>query len=402
MSIPEALKKTRLWRFARVVYGSMFNYYLLKKPVPVNCPEKETVFVLVYSLYGGGAERIACILASALSENYHVVLGYLQEKEKSYPVSESVELIHVPRFGGEAKKRDRLRAEYVRRLKASRNTVASVSLMFTMNRINVLSRGTEKVICSERNSPAKREPERMPMIREIYAQADHVVFQSALVRDLFDEKVRAHSTILPNPVAVSCRRGTSTKHRIVNIGRLTPQKNQAMLIRTFARFSERHPEYTLSFYGEGELLPDLKKLVRKLKIQERVLFHGNTEQIHEAVSDAEMFVLSSNFEGMSNALLECMMMGMPCISTACEGSVDVIRDGENGLLTEVGNEEQLLQAMLRLAEEEDFREGLGKAAAETAERFRREDVVQQWIQLVQTLTGGQKRPSEGGYEKEYF
>ena len=105
--------------------------------------------------------------------------------------------------------------------------------------------------------------------------------------------------------------------------------------------------------------------------------------MHEAVADAEMFVLSSNYEGLCNALLECMMMGMACISTACEGSVDVIRDGENGLLTEVGNEEQLLQAMLRLAENAELREQIGKAAGKTAERFRRDVVVRQWMELVE-------------------
>lgn len=221
----------------------------------------------------------------------------------------------------------------------------------------------------------------------------HVVFQSAFVRDLFDENVRAHSTILPNPVSVSCRRSALVRHRIVNIGRLNSQKNQNMLIRAFARFSEVHGAYTLSFYGDGELLPDLEIMVRELGLQDKVLFHGNVEKVHEAIADAEMFVLSSDFEGLSNALLECMMMGMPCISTACEGSVDVIRDGENGLLTEVGNEEQLLQAMLRLAEDEDLRERLGRAAAETAEHFRKEVVVQQWMDLVEELINGNRIPS---------
>ena len=383
MSIKDTLKNTRFWGIARILYGNLFNYYLLHRPVPVICPEKETVFVLVSSLYGGGAERIACNLASGLTENYHVVLVFFNDKGKTYPIDEAVEIIRIPRFGGKAEKRDRLRAEYVGRLKRARNTIASFSFMYTMNRINVLSKNDEKVICSERNNPAKREPEHMPAIREMYKQADFVVFQSSLVRDLFSDEIRAHSTILPNPVEVSCHQSAHTKHRIVNIGRLNPQKNQSMLIRAFARFSRQYADYTLSFYGAGELLPDLKKQAETLGLRDKVHFYGNVEHVHEAVADAEMFVLSSNYEGLCNALLECMMMGMACISTACEGSVDVIRDGENGLLTEVGNEEQLLQAMLRLAENAELREQFGKAAGKTAERFRRDVVVRQWMELVE-------------------
>ena len=107
------------------------------------------------------------------------------------------------------------------------------------------------------------------------------------------------------------------------------------------------------------------------------------DKIHEAVADAEMFVLSSDYEGLSNALLECMMMGMPCISTACEGSMDVIRSGENGILTEIGDQEQMASAMARLADDPELRERLGKAAAVTAERFRKEEVVRKWIEVIE-------------------
>ena len=370
------------------------NYRSLNSNIPEVHRKESTVLVMVYSLYGGGAERVASILASGLAERYPVIVACCEKKEREYPLKKGVETVYCPMFYGSIKAKHRFYAKFIRRIKKQSNTAVAISFMFTMNRINILSKGREKIICCERNSPLKREPEHMPIIRKMYAQADYVVFQSILVRDLFDEKVRAHSTILPNPVSVSCRCSAHARHRIVNIGRLNPQKNQSMLIRVFARFAELYPEYTLSFYGDGELQPDLEKIARELGLQDKVLFHGNSEHVHEEVADAEMFVLSSNYEGLSNALLECMMMGMPCISTACEGSVDVIRDGENGLLTEVGNEEQLLRAMLRLAEDADLRERLGRAAAETAQRFRKEVVLQQWLSLVEGLMNGGKSLQE--------
>ena len=99
-----------------------------------------------------------------------------------------------------------------------------------------------------------------------------------------------------------------------------------------------------------------------------------------------MFVLSSRYGGLSNALLECLSMGIACISTRCEGSTDVIRDGENGLLIDIGSEEQMTAAMTYLAEDAKIREGLGSQARKTSERFEAEIVIGQWEELIEELT----------------
>ena len=174
----------------------------------------------------------------------------------------------------------------------------------------------------------------------------------------------------------------------MTVGRLHPQKNQAMLIRAFAEFLKDHPGYTLSLYGEGELEAELKELAAGLGVEKSVIFHGNIENIHPEIADAEMFILPSDYEGLSNALLEAMMMGIPCISTACEGSTDVIRTGENGLLVPVGDETALLDAMCRLADDKALRERIGKEGRKTGEGFRKEAVVEKWIEVIEKVTAG--------------
>ena len=350
-------------------------------------PDRPGVLIMCSSLYGGGAERVACHLACGLVKRHRVFMVYIQDKGETYPLDPDIQILAMPKFRGTWQEVMDGRIEYVRQVKKLLKIRAAVSFMFTMNKVNVRSGGDLKVICSERNNPAKRDPEHLKEIEGLYEKADHVVFQSRAVRDLFSQKVRDHAGIIVNPVAVSCGR-TESRHRIVNVGRLVPQKDQAMLIRAFAAFRRDHDGYTLSFYGIGELAEELQDLADRLGLGDAVQFHGQVRNVHAAVADAEMFVLSSVYEGLSNALLECMMMGLPCISTRCEGSVDVIRSGENGILVDIGSEEQMTEAMTRLAEDAALRERLGAQARETSAQFRTERVLEQWEQLISGGPGG--------------
>lgn len=346
------------------------------------------VMVMCSSFYGGGAERVACRLATGLAQRFQVYFLYIQDKGQSYNLDPRVKTLLMPFFYGSWDVINACRADFCRRLKEVLDIQTAVSFMYTMNRVNAESLGGKtKVVCSERNNPMRRYLERMPEIDKLYAASDHVVFQSETVRDMFSEAVRAHASIIMNPVEVGCER-VESRPRIVNVGRLVPQKNQAMLIRAFAAFHQSHPDHTLSFYGSGELIDELQALAGSLGVGEAVQFHGQVYDVHTAIADAEMFVLSSDFEGLSNALLECMMMGLPCISTRCEGSVNVIRSGENGILTDIGDEEQLVEAMTRLADDAELRRRLGDEARNSCESFRTEPVIEQWVRLIEELSAG--------------
>ncbi|MBR2596235.1 MAG: glycosyltransferase [Solobacterium sp.] len=355
-------------------------------PQRISDGDQPGLLIMCSSLYGGGAERVACRLACGLADSYRVSMLYVQDKGQTYSLDPGIQLFEMPRFEGPFETVMECRAAWVRLLKEKLGVSASISFMFTMNKLNVMSAGKEKVICSERNNPAKRDPEHLQEIEKIYEAADHVVFQTETVRSLFSEKVREHSSIILNPVSVSCqRRGGS--HRIVNIGRLMPQKNQAMLIRAFALFHKTHNDYTLSIYGEGELKSELTALIESLGLSGAVRLHGQVREIHEAVADAEMFVLSSDYEGLSNALLEGMMMGFPCISTRCEGAADVISSGTNGILVDIGNKDQLAEAMAMLADHAAYREKMAAAAVAASRQFHEPQIIEIWKQLIRQISG---------------
>lgn len=119
-------------------------------------------------------------------------------------------------------------------------------------------------------------------------------------------------------------------------------------------------------YGEGELEEDLSALAGELGLADRVHFEGFREDVYEEMRDAEQFVMSSDFEGLSNALMEAMQMGLACISTDCTGSDELIEDGRDGLIVPVGDAEAMARAMCQLAEDPDLRRQIGRAAASTA------------------------------------
>ena len=343
-------------------------------------PEGKRVLILIDSIGRAGAQRVASYLASGLADKCSVVLMTYRENEKTYRTDPRVHLMCMPKFNYGRK--EKLYARYLRNVKKIYQIDVSLSMLYIMNCLNVCTKGEERVIVSERNNPMIAYPDRYQKCREIYDQADHVIFQTEEVRSMFSETTRAHSSVLPNPVSVTCYAGDTRKQRIVNAARLHKNKNQELLIRAFAAFLPGHSGYTLSFYGDGPEESALRKLAQELGVGDRVIFHGNVPDIHEQIADAGIFVLSSNVEGMSNALLEAMMMGLPCISTNCTGSKEVIHDGDNGLLVEMGNVQALTDAMAYMADHPEEADRMRRKAMQTAEAFRKEKVTLEWERLV--------------------
>lgn len=369
-------------RFIRKRWNRFKFYYIDAKGIRSQSDGKRTLFIMINSLGGGGAQRVACVLASELVRKYHVVMLIFNKHEHPYPLDEHVKVLRIPWRGMTQKGLLKCLDVLKKRMRA----VATISFMFDCNEKNLQTRSFGKVICTERNNPKKKDPVSFPETENQYRAADHVVFQSEAVRNLYDETVKAHSSILPNPVSVTCYASDKKQHKVVAVGRLHPQKNQKMLIRAFAAFAEDHPGYSLDIYGDGEMEGELRQLSADLGIGNKVVFHGTVTDVCSEIADAEMFVLSSDYEGLSNALLEAMMMGIPCISTACEGSVDVIRSGENGILTPVGDETALTGAMRELADNKPLRESIAKAGSEIHKTFDKAIVAEQWVEVIEKVT----------------
>ena len=242
-----------------------------------------------------------------------------------------------------------------------------------------------KKVVSVRNDPNREYGKggiKKWFARQLFRFADGVVFQTEDAGNYFPDTVRRRSSIILNPVKdgfYQIKRKASTG-KIITFGRLEKQKNHRMLIQVFARLTEEFPEIRLFIYGEGSLRPELEKLIHRLELDGRAFLPGDTDHVERHLSDSEIFVLSSDFEGMPNALMEAMAAGLPCVSTDCPcgGARMLIRDRENGMLVPTGDENAMEKAIRTLLLDKKFAEKAGKAANASAKAFKAEKIFEQW------------------------
>lgn len=356
--------------------------------------ESKKILIVTNTLGHGGAQRVAVRLANALSVRHEVYLAFFS-KEINYTVSDKVRTLDI----GEAMgihnviwpfrllvyQFFRLRGFlFFSRFRLREKPDATLSFLHRPDMLNILAPSPGIRVLSERNNPKMKDKVYFINSRVMFSLADRVVFQSETVRNMFPKAIRRKGTVIPNPVEVSCLATEPVGHKIVAVGRLHSQKNFPLLIRAFAMFSKDHPEHSLHIYGEGDDFHKLRMLVKELSLQEKVLFDGFQDDVHRAIRDAEMFVMSSDYEGMPNALLEALMMGLPCISTLFEGAGEFFsgKGSEACLLTPLGDEKALSAAMAALADDPLRRRDLARKGAEYAQKYSIDEVIPLWESIL--------------------
>ncbi len=244
-----------------------------------------------------------------------------------------------------------------------------------------------KVLLSERGDPRKKIKNHKLLdgiLEHATNNADMYVFQTEGARGYYPKKVQKRSVIIPNPVLdrniPSSFKG-GRKKIIVNVARLEIfQKRQDVLIEAFARISLKFPDYKLALYGDGPDEMQLKRMADEQDLTGRVLFMGVSRDIYDNVKDAALFVLSSDYEGIPNALMEAMSVGLPCISTDCSpgGARVLINSGQNGLLVPPGDPDRLAQAMAYMLTHAKEAEGMGDQALRIINEFSKEEIFGRW------------------------
>lgn len=359
----------------------------MNNKIRTKADSKKITFILG-SMGKGGAERVISILANAYAEKgWHVNIIMLLEDRCDYTLHPNVELIafankNISRIKQVPSWIIKIR-KHVRQNKPDK----IVSFVARINIITLLACAGLKsdIIISERNDP--KSDGRSEIIRFstylLYPLSKKIIFQTKWAQSCFPKNIREKSRIIYNPISIACIAKKNNSKKIVTVGRLAEQKNHILLIDAFAKISEIHSEYTLHIFGEGNLRDLLRRKIHELNLQDRVVLEGNVSNIHERISDAEMFVLSSDYEGLSNALLEALMMGLPCISTDCAGSNEVIKDGVNGLLVPVKNLNLLANAIERIIKDKDLANLLSMNAEKDSIKFNSENVIEQWGEVIE-------------------
>lgn len=350
---------------------------------------KKVIFV-VASMAGGGAERVIAILANQfVQQGVEVSIMMTAGEDVVYQLDERIKLIPIGgKTGGSMKARlariKKMRS-YLKKNSPAIVIVFGLGASFFAVVANLFLRN--KMIISERNDPNACEH---PHLRNlIYSQADYMVYQTEMAKDEFPQYLRKQALVIANPVSSKLpeRWEGKRENKIVAVGRLEEQKNYEMMLTAFAEFYKKHPEYQLHIYGKGYLESSLKDLANRLQCGQGIVWKGFCRNVWQEIGNASMYVLSSDFEGISNSMLEALGLGLPVISTDCPigGSRMCIQNRENGILVSVGNFHALAQAMCEVAEDEEFAKKIADNAYKIRERFSEENISRQWLNLVSRL-----------------
>ncbi|MEO8901660.1 MAG: glycosyltransferase family 4 protein [Polyangiaceae bacterium] len=344
------------------------------------------VTCVVSSLRGGGAELVISRLANALASRGHdlQLITFSGTDSDMQALSPEVRRVGLAREESSHTLLQRVRntAARVRALASSVRCFAPDVIVSFTDATNVLTLLTNQilrlpVIVSERVDPRLHPLDAATTALRpwLYATADALVMQTQSSLQWAEQLPRPPRThVIPNPiyspVATTCEETACFRPYILAVGRLAKQKGFDVLIRAFSIVHRRDPRLRLVILGEGPERSTLEHLTETLGLRGSVLMPGRRNPA-AWLEAAQLFAMTSRYEGFPNALGEAMAAGLPIVSTRCpSGPEEMIDHGESGLLVVVDDVDGIADALLQLDDDAGLRERLGNRARETArERF---------------------------------
>jgi len=362
------------------------------------------IVLVISSLAPGGSERVLARMANYWAgKGWRISLLTLDRDAPFYELEPSVNHIALGVTGHSRNAMVGI-LKNVRRIRELRRAIkalgpdAVVSFGDQTNVLTLLATGGLKtpVIVAERVDPRLYSIGWMweRLRRWTYPFADRIVVQTGEAAKYFGDRPRRRVSVVPNPVVIpegllvepARRRGHCRV--IIAMGRLTKQKGFDLLLQAFARIAGEHPDWNLTIIGDGEMRPALESQRGSLGLQGRIEFTGIVKKPGAFFGSADVFVLSSRFEGFPNALCEAMACGLPAVSFDCpSGPAEIIRDGIDGILVPDGDVGALASAMDRLMSDEAERKRLASRASEVVSRFSLERIMGLWEELLDHVAG---------------
>ena len=341
------------------------------------------------SLGSGGAERVVTLLANRMNAMGHQVgIICLKYDDVYYKTDEGVTVKMAEHLGHSLPELFWLR-KYIRQEKPD-VVIAFTEGVYCFTIAALL--GTQiPVIASERLDPSAMTWKRNLLKRLLLPYADWLVVQTRTIKEYFPKRIQKKTSVIFNPVSLTPspspkgeENGKSEEkmNRIISVARLFPQKNQEMMIRAFAKIAKKYLDWELVIYGEGPLRDKFEDLVSSLNLQEKVLLPGRTDSVIEKLQKSKIFCLSSDYEGMSNSMIEAICVGLPVVSTKVSGTDELILDGVNGLLVNIGDEQGMTDALERLIQDDELMRQMGEANRKKASLFQIDNIVNEWMELI--------------------
>ncbi len=338
----------------------------------------------------GGAEKTIINLANWLARNtnHEVKLVSVDGDAKPYNINENVNYYGFKLVTGNKIKKHLKLYKYTK--KAIKDFMPNVVVSFWIQTIfyATLTKKFSNIdfIFSERNDPNLEYGKIAKLMRRIaLKKVSGVVFQTKMAMDYFDNNIKAKSTIIQNPVYIKYydyKLNEKMDNRIVSVGRLYNQKNQKILIEAFNRIKDKYKDFTLEIYGEGILREELQEQINKNNLNGKVKLMGAHKDVIDKIYGARLFVLPSLYEGMPNALMEAMSLGIPSISSDCPcgGPKELIKNGVNGYLFNNNSIDSLIETMDNALSNNDF--NLRKNEKEICNTNSQDVIFKEWEEFI--------------------
>ena len=274
-----------------------------------------------------------------------------------------------------------------------RNTINSINpdvIVSFAGRINMVTMLAKiglsiPVILSERNDPAndrRSGPERL-LCKLFYSKAEKVVFQTNYQASFYKKWCKNNGVIIGNPISAPVYEGEHPVKDIICVGKLMEQKNHPMMVDAFAMIANDFPETQVFIYGEGPEERNILNIIDSKGMKDRIHLCGNTDQMFEVMHKYQYFVMCSNYEGLSNALLEAMISGMTCITTNWNGADEVITDNVNGYLVPVDDSKALAEKMRIVLKTDN--NNITRQAIKSANEFEMGNVFSKWNKVIEKV-----------------
>ncbi len=377
--------------------------------------EPKKILLVIYSLPSGGAERVMSVMANYWAERkWDIKLLTIENRAGDfYELNPAIERINLE-LGEDAHSfLDGIKNNYhhikaIRKVYKQHQPDCIISFMDTTNILAILAATgiNIPVIVSERINPNAFSIGTAwnKLRRWVYPHTSSLVVQTDDIADWGREFIDpAKVDIIPNPVWINDK-DLETDGKVLDLlqqmirpihddaflifamGRLNHQKGFDTIIKAFKQSNLTKQNTHLIILGEGKLRSELEQLIAEQELEHNVHLPGRVAKPHPLIKQADIFVLSSRYEGFPNVLVEAMAIGCAVISTDCpSGPSVIIEDKVNGLLVPVDDVDSLADKMKDLFKDSAMRDTLGKNALQVRESYSIESVMGQWESVIKRV-----------------
>ena len=338
----------------------------------------------------GGAQRMFAFVANGLSRYYDVYLISYASNKSFFHLNDEVHYIAGSDYNGSGLLRHIKKIPFL--YKKIKKIGPDVILTFMtipalLSKIASVFSGIPVIFC-ERGDPYQYKTFIQKIKLKSVIICNYAVFQTIQARDYYPQRLIKNSTIIPNPVVnpnVERAMYENRNNNIAFVGRFDiHQKRQDLVVDAFKLVVEKHPEMILLFCGDGDDLEIIKKKVETMNISDNVVFKGKVKDVKIELLNCKAYVISSDYEGIPNSLIEAMSLGIPCVSTDCSpgGARMLINNMENGILVPCNNSKALANAIIYIIEHPIEADEMGKNAMKIVDLYSENLIMQKWMSVI--------------------